>query len=69
MRLVSKHMQGSCPRLVDETTEELIATGADDINDKLRDANKYHRTVHVEVHSYLECKLYLCCFHRQVFLS
>ena len=45
MRLVSKHMQKSCSRLVDETTEELIATGADDINDKLRDANEYHCTV------------------------
>ena len=52
MRLVSKHIQGSCPRLVDERTKELIATGADDINGKLRDANEYHRTVHVEIRSY-----------------
>ena len=52
MRLVSKHMQGSCPRLVDETTKELIATGADDINNKLTVANKHHRMVCVEVRSY-----------------
>ena len=52
MRLVSKHMQGSYSRLVDETTEELIATGADDINDKLTVANKRHRMVCVEVRSY-----------------
>ena len=42
---ISKHMQGSCPKLVDETTEELLATGADDINDKLKRVNKHHRTV------------------------
>ena len=42
---ISKHMQGSCPKLVDETTEEIIATGADDVNDKLKSVNKYHRTV------------------------
>ena len=44
---ISKHMQGSCPKLVDETTEELLATGADDINDKLKRVNKHHRTVHM----------------------